>query len=53
MGKIKIVKDFLPHPKELTLKEDITKVTLLLSENSIDCFKHKARNAEIHIKHDS
>ena len=30
IGKIKIVKDFLPKPEELILKEDTVKVTLLL-----------------------
>ena len=42
IGKIKIVKDFLPGPEELILKEDTVKVTLLLSKNSINYFKREA-----------
>jgi predicted DNA binding CopG/RHH family protein len=42
IGKIKIIKDFLPSPEELVLKEDTAKVTLVLSKNSIDYFKQEA-----------
>jgi predicted DNA binding CopG/RHH family protein len=42
IGKIKVVKDFLPKPKDLVLKEDTVKVTLLLSKNSVDYFKQAA-----------
>ena len=43
IGAIKIVKDFLPSPEELALKEDTTKITLLLSKNSIAYFKREAK----------
>ena len=43
IGKIKIVKDFLPSPDELVLKEETVKVTLMLSKSSIDYFKKEAK----------
>ena len=42
IGKIKIVKDFLPKPEELILKEKNVKVTLNLSKSSVDYFKKVA-----------
>jgi len=42
LGKIKIVDDFLPHPKELFLKEETTKITISLTKSSIEFFKHEA-----------
>jgi predicted DNA binding CopG/RHH family protein len=47
IGKIKIVKDFLPKPEELILKEKNVKVTLNLSKSSVDYFK------KIAVKHGS
>jgi len=43
LGKIEVVRDFLPHPDELVLKENNVKVTLNLSKSSIDFFKEIAR----------
>lgn len=42
MGKVKVVKDFLPPPSQLALKDDTVKVTLLLSKFSVDFFKSEA-----------
>ncbi|HSW87356.1 MAG TPA: hypothetical protein VLG49_07670 [Rhabdochlamydiaceae bacterium] len=42
IGKIKIVDDFLPRPKDLVLKEETTKVTISLTKSSIDFFKSEA-----------
>ncbi|MGD1007225.1 MAG: CopG family transcriptional regulator [Ignavibacteriaceae bacterium] len=42
MGKIKIIKDFLPKPEELILKGKNVKVTLNLSKSSVDYFKKVA-----------
>ena len=42
IDKIKIVEDFLPPPDQLVLKEPTTKVTLALSEKSVDFFKREA-----------
>ena len=42
IGKIKIVDDFLPKPKDLVLKEETAKVTISLTKSSIDFFKNEA-----------
>lgn len=42
IGKVKIVEDFLPAPKNLVMKEKTTKITLSLSQSSIDFFKAEA-----------
>ena len=45
LGKLTILRDFLPPPDQLVLKEDGVKVTLSLSKRSIDFFKlHAARS---------
>ncbi len=43
MGKTRRVKDFLPPPEDLVLKEDNTKVTIALSRSSIEFFKREAK----------
>lgn len=43
IGKVEIVKDFLPSPDDLVFKEDTVKVTLNLSKSSIEFFKEIAR----------
>ncbi len=43
IGKVEIVKDFLPKPEDLVYKEDTIKVTLNLSKSSIEFFKGVAR----------
>ena len=43
MGKVKAIKDFLPSPEELALKEETVKVTISLSRASIDFFKKEAK----------
>ena len=47
IGKVKIIKDFLPHPSELVLKEDNIKVTLSLSRRSIEFFKREAKKQSV------
>jgi predicted DNA binding CopG/RHH family protein len=42
MGDLEIVKDFLPSPRQLVLKEKNVKVTINLKESSIDYFKKVA-----------
>jgi predicted DNA binding CopG/RHH family protein len=42
IGKIKIVEDFLPKPKDLVLKEETKKITISLTKSSIDFFKNEA-----------
>lgn len=44
IGKVKIIKDFLPPPGKLVLKKKkFVKVTLLLSESSVAGFKYQAK----------
>jgi predicted DNA binding CopG/RHH family protein len=43
MGELKIVKDFLPPPDKLVLKEDNVKVTISLKKSSITFFKEQAK----------
>jgi hypothetical protein len=38
IGKIRVVKDFLPPPDKLVLRESNVKVTPSLSQRSVDCF---------------
>ena len=42
-----VVKDFLPAPDKLIFKEQTVKVTLALSQRSIDFFKLKAREYNV------
>jgi predicted DNA binding CopG/RHH family protein len=39
IGKVDIVRDFLPKPEDLTFKEDTMKITLNLSKSSVEFFK--------------
>jgi predicted DNA binding CopG/RHH family protein len=43
MGKVKVIKDFLPSPEELALKEETVKVTISLSRSSVEFFKNEAK----------
>src|SRR4030043_1697389 len=43
MGKLKVIKDFLPPPEQLVLKEENVKVTLALKKSSVDFFKEQAK----------
>lgn len=43
IGKIKVVKDFLPSPDQLIFKNEQVKVTLSLSKSSVDFFKKQAK----------
>jgi len=43
MGELRVVKDFLPSPDQLVLKEDNVKVTISLSKSSINFFKNEAK----------
>jgi len=43
MGELRVVKDFLPPPDQLVLKEENVKVTLALKKSSIEFFKKKAK----------
>ena len=43
LGPFEIVRDFLPSPEELVFREDNVKVTIGLSERSVDFFKAVAK----------
>ena len=44
---VRIIKNFLPPPDQLVLKEDGVKVTISLSKRSVDFFKSHARKSKI------
>jgi hypothetical protein len=43
LGSVRVIKDFLPSPDELSFKEEGVKVTMTLSKSSIEFFKRTAR----------
>ena len=43
MGKLKVIKDFLPPPEQLVLKEENMKITISLKKSSIEFFKEEAK----------
>lgn len=43
MGKLRVIKDFLPPPDQLILKDENIKVTIALNKSSIDFFKKEAK----------
>ncbi|MBI5563171.1 MAG: CopG family transcriptional regulator [Deltaproteobacteria bacterium] len=43
MGELKIVKDFLPRPEELALKDENITITISVNKSSIDFFKKQAK----------
>jgi hypothetical protein len=42
MGKLRVVKDSLPPPDQLVLKEENVKITIALKKSSIEFFKKEA-----------
>ena len=48
LGKVKIVADFLPSPKELALKDETIKVTITLTKASVEFFKKTAKKYNTH-----
>jgi len=42
MGKLRVVKDSLPPPDQLVLKEEKIKVTISLNKSSVEFFKKEA-----------
>ncbi len=43
LGELVVVKDFLPSPDQLILKEDNVKITIALKKSSVEFFKHEAK----------
>jgi hypothetical protein len=50
MGDLRIVKDFLPSPDHLVLKEENVKITISLRKSSIDFFKKRLKSITLLIK---
>jgi predicted DNA binding CopG/RHH family protein len=42
-GELRVIKDFLPSPDQLALKEEKVKVTISLSRESVEFFKKEAK----------
>jgi len=47
IGKLKVVRDFLPPPDQLVLREENVKVTLSLSRRSLEFFKREASKRHV------
>lgn len=47
IGKVKIIEDFLPPPDKLLLKPRPVKITLTLSQDSVDFFKEIAQKEHV------
>ncbi|HEV8143449.1 MAG TPA: CopG family transcriptional regulator [Methylomirabilota bacterium] len=43
LGRLRIVRDFLPPPEDLVFRDEGVKVTIALSKRSVDFFKGEAR----------
>ncbi len=44
VGELKVIKDFLPPPDQLVLKEENVKITISLNKSSVEFFKKAAKN---------
>jgi len=47
IGKVKIVEDFLPRPERLIVKPKPVKITITLSQDSVDFFKEIASKEHV------
>ena len=43
LGRLKVIRDFLPRPEALVFREEGVKVTIVLSKYSVDFFKREAK----------
>lgn len=43
IGELTVVKDFLPSPEQLILKDETVKITIALKKSSVDFFKSEAK----------
>ena len=43
LGELMVIKDFLPSPDQLILKEENVKITIALTKSSVDFFKTEAK----------
>ena len=42
-GELRVVRDFLPPPEQLVLKEENVKITISLKKSSVEFFKKEAQ----------
>jgi hypothetical protein len=47
IGKVQVVKDFLPSPDKLAMRETNVNVTLSLSQRSVDFFKREGNKRRV------
>jgi hypothetical protein len=47
IGPMRVIPDFLPPPEELVFREEAVKVTIALSQRSVEFFKAEARRHNI------
>jgi hypothetical protein len=47
IGRVRLIKDFLPAPADLVPREENVKVTLSLSRRSLDFFKREAKKRRV------
>jgi len=50
MGELKVIKDFLPPPDQLVLKEENVKITISLKNQVLNFLKKRRRNTALRIK---
>jgi predicted DNA binding CopG/RHH family protein len=43
MGELRVIKDFIPPPDQLVLKEENVKITISLKKSSVEFFKKEAK----------
>ncbi len=43
LGELSVIKDFLPSPAQLILKEENVKITIALKKSSVEFFKKEAK----------
>ena len=43
LARVRVIRDFLPAPEDLSFREEAVKVTIALSRRSVDFFKREAR----------
>ena len=47
LGNLRIIKDFLPPPNKLIMKEEPVKITMVLSKSSVQFFKKTAKKHHV------
>ena len=50
MGELRVVKDFIPPPDQLVLKEENVKITISLKKSSVSSLEKRQKNNIPHIK---